>query len=269
MPTPNWIVANVATGLQDIVATLEGIANAAKLDPAAVTAFKMSVAIGPSQSATVGAPLAVVNGLSNCMVALYNAIPTLVADGTGVDPSIAPGLFALCRGLVAAMAPASAFAAFAAACDAVPDAPPAIVATPNRLADAANAELIARLTRGVLIAGYARALIGVTFDARPDAITARADCVERFERELSVCQGWLDARWAAELAKTRDACVSYLSQAIINLKPIRTVSANLSLPSLWWAWRLYQDPTRAADLIARNQVAHASYMPKTFEALAA
>lgn len=266
--TPNWVIANVAGGLQDIVATLESIAAAATLDAAAVMAFKMSVATGPSVSPSVGAPLGIVKGLSNCLIALYNAIPNLVADSTGIDPSVAPGLFALARGLVAAMDPASAMAAFAAAVDAVPDAPPAIVATQNRVADAANAQIVARLTRGVLISGYSRAIVGVTFAARPDAVTARADCVERFERELGLCQGWLDGQWAKGLSSVRDACVAYLSETIITLKPIRTVSANVMLPSLWWAWRLYGDPTRAADLVDRNAVAHASYMPLSFEALA-
>lgn len=268
MSRPNWVVANVATGLQDIVATLEGIANANALDPVQATAFKMSVATGPALSPTVSAPTAVVKGLMNCMIGLFNAIPTLTTDVTGVDLSVPMGLFALARGLVAAMDPATAMGAFAAAADAVPDASPAVTPTANRLADAANAQIIARLTRGVLLAGYARALIGVTFNARSDAVTARADCVERFERELSLCQGWLDAQWAKALSGTRDACVQYLSQTIINLKPIRSVSASQSMPALWWAQRLYQDPGRAADLVARNDVAHASYFPLIFEALA-
>ena len=38
------------------------------------------------------------------------------------------------------------------------------------------------------------------------------------------------------------------------------------LPAQWW--RLYQDPTRAAELIARNDVPTVEFMPETFEALA-
>ena len=40
------------------------------------------------------------------------------------------------------------------------------------------------------------------------------------------------------------------------------------MPSLYWAWRLYGDPLRAADLVARNAVRHPSFMPETFVALA-
>lgn len=268
MSYPNWVIADVATGLQDLVATLETIAASNAINGTVAAAFKMNVANEATPSATVPATTAPVTGLNNAMIALFNAIPMLVADGSGVDPSVPAGLFALVGGLCAAMAPASAVAAFAAAADALPDAPAAPTPTANRLADAANMEIVARFSRAALIAGYAQALIGVAYSARPDAITARADCVERFERELYLCQGALDAAYARGLARLRDACVAYLSQAIINLKPVMTVTANISLPSLWWAWRLYSDPTRASDLIARNRVPHASFMPTRFEALA-
>jgi prophage DNA circulation protein len=268
MSYPSWVLANVVAGLQNLVATLEAIASSYALDPAAVALFKVAVATGPAPSATVAAPTADVPGLSNAFVALYNALPVLVTDTTGVDPSVAPGLAALALGLGAAMAPADAVAAFAAAADAIADAPPAPTTSANRLADAANAQIVARLSRAVLLGAYAQAIVATSYPARPDAITTRADCVERFERELGLCRGALDAQLARGLTAARDACVAYLSEAIINLAPIMTVSANIYLPSLWWAWRLYQDPTRAADLIARNDVAHASYMPTRFEALA-
>lgn len=268
MSVPSWVVANVVTGLQNLVATLESTASSHTLDPNAIALFKVLVATGPAPSATVAAPTAYVPGLSNAFVALYNALPMLVADTSGVDPSVGPGLFSLAAGLCSAMAPSDAVAAFAAAADAVPDASPAPTQSANRLIDAANAEIVARLSRAVLLSAYAQAIATTSYPARPDAITARADCVERFERELDLCQGALDSVLARGLTKARDACVAYLSQTIINLKPVMTVSANITLPSLWWSWRLYKDPTRAADLIARNDVAHASYMPTTFEALA-
>lgn len=268
MSVPSWVLANVVAGLQNLVATLESIASSYKLNANSVALFKVLVATGPAPSATVPAPTAYVPGLTNALVAIYNALPMLITDTTGVDPSVGAGLFALASGLCAAMDPADAVAAFAAAADAIPNAPPAPTQSANRLTDAANAEIVARLSRSVLLSAYAQAIVTATYQARPDAITARADCVERFERELDLCRGALDAVLARGLTKARDACVAYLSQAIINLKPVMTVSANIYLPSLWWAWRLYRDPTQAPDLISRNDVAHASYMPLRFEALA-
>src|SRR5262249_44660539 len=70
------------------------------------------------------------------------------------------------------------------------------------------------------------------------------------------------------LQALRGAVVAYLTQLIVDLAPVVTVTASQSMPALWWAWRLYQDPTRVIDLVQRNDVRHPSFMPETFEALA-
>lgn len=61
--------------------------------------------------------------------------------------------------------------------------------------------------------------------------------------------------------------VDLLSRQIADIAPIVTVTVPRALPSLWHAWRLYGDPTRADDLVRRNRVAHPSFMPERFEAL--
>ena len=48
----------------------------------------------------------------------------------------------------------------------------------------------------------------------------------------------------------------------------RTRQAILSFPSTALAWRLYGDPARAEDLVARNRVATPLFMATNFEALA-
>lgn len=45
------------------------------------------------------------------------------------------------------------------------------------------------------------------------------------------------------------------------------VSVNKQLPATYWGWRLYSDPSRAEELIERNDVPHPSFMPYEFEAL--
>lgn len=45
------------------------------------------------------------------------------------------------------------------------------------------------------------------------------------------------------------------------------ISASKQLPSTYWGWRLYSDPSRASELVARNKVPHPSFMPYDFEAL--
>jgi prophage DNA circulation protein len=270
MSRPNWMVENVVAGLQNLVATLDTIAAGNGMDTAKADAVSADIATGATPSLSVSAPLATVTGLSAGLVALYNALPLLVSDVTGIDPSVVPALFALARGLGGAMDPIDAATAFAAAIDDLPDAAPAPTSSPNRLADAANMQIVARVSRMVLIAPYAEALIAVPYASRQDGVTARADCVERFEREIEASTG-ADAGGddlSVVLADSRNSVVEFLSRVITNTAPIVTVTAKRSLPALVWAWKLYQDPSRAADLVARNGVPHPSFMPLQFDAVA-
>lgn len=267
MTKPAWLIGNAAAGFQDLVATLEVIASGHALDASAAAVFTVAVATGPAPSAAVPATTAPVTGIGDALVAIYNRVPDLVSGVTGVDPSLGPAILATARAIGNAMAADDAATAFAAAADGTPDAAAAPTSAANRLVDAANAQAVARLTRLVLVVPYAEALIRVAYATRQDGITARADCVERFERELGQCQGALDAPVARVLTDLRDRCVDYLSRAIATLAPVVPVGAPVALPSLWWAWRLYGDPARAPELVARNGVPHPSFMPTAFEAL--
>ncbi len=267
MSQPGWIVDNIVSGLQNLVAMLELIVADNSLDAIKYANFSVQVATAAKPSLSTAAPTSAVIGIGNTLVALYGAVPLAVSPVTGLDASLPAGLFAVSSAIGDAMDPSQAVSAFASAVDAIADV--AIpVASVNRVNDAANGQLVARISRYTLMVPSVQCLVGMTFADRPSAITARADLVERIERELGECRGAGDAGVARALTQLRDRGVDYLSRAIINATPIATVSANRSLPSLWWAWRLYGDPTRAADLIARNNVLHASYMPLQFEALA-
>lgn len=267
MTKPAWLIGNVVLGFQGLVAALDDIANTYALDAAATAKVVVSVATGLAPSPSVPATTASVTGLGNVLVALYNIVPALVSGQTGIDPSLAPGILAAGQALGSAMAAADAVTAFAAAVDTTSDAAAAATQAANRIIDAVNGEVVARLTRLVLLAPYAEALVRQTYVSRQDGITARADCVERFEREIGLCLGAVDAEVAEALTRMRDSCVEYLSRQIATLAPIVTVSAQRPLPALWWAWRLYGDPTRADDLVSRNSVPHPGFMPLQFEAL--
>lgn len=267
MSRPNWLIETLASGLQDLVATLEAIATGNNLDPAKAAAVSAAIATGPAPSLSVPAPVKSVGGLSAGLVALYNVLPILVSGTTGIDPSVVPALFALARGIGAAMDPADAAAAFAFAVDNLPDAAPATTASDNRVTDAANRQIVARVSRMVLLAPYAEAVSAVAYATRPDGVTARADCVERYGREIELATGPGAGLVSVRLADVRDRVVDYLSRTITTLADVVPVTGNRSMPSLWWAWRLYADPTRAPELVARNDVAHPSFMPLAFTAL--
>lgn len=204
-----------------------------------------------------------------------DAVSDLVASATvlvnrvsGADPEYAARVFEMARDLGDGMAGSDAVPAFSAVFD--DSAPVSLPSTgsPHVGAAIGNENETSRVLRLAALGVVAEATIRTTFRARPDAITARANIAEQFEAELDLCNGAALAPLAVALQEVRNAAIEYLSRQIIDLAPVITVTANASLPSLYWAWRLYQDPTRATELVERNRVRHPSYFPSTFEALA-
>ncbi len=268
MPLPNWVEGAAAVEFQTIIATLEAISSVNALDPTDLTNYTLQVATAPAVSATTPAITSSVTGWLNAASALYQAAPELVSNLTGIDPSLPTGIVSLASGLVAMMDPAIATAAFASAFDTwiIPAAPSS--GTPNQIAAANNAIAIARFGRQVLLTGYAQALVLAPYLTRPQAITARADCVYRFDQELYLCTGYPNGPIAQSLLALRDAAIVYLTQAIINSAPILQVTTPVSIPVLVAAWQIYQDPTQASALLDLNAIALADFMPMQFEAAA-
>jgi prophage DNA circulation protein len=107
-----------------------------------------------------------------------------------------------------------------------------------------------------------------TYTSRQEGVTARAMAAERFEVELDDTTGAANAALFVAIQNLRGRVVDYLSRLITDLAPVVTVEASRQMPSLFWAWRLYADPTRSDEPVARNQVRHPSFMPTVFQALA-
>lgn len=152
--------------------------------------------------------------------------------------------------------------------------------TPTRRQAARNAEVLAQALRLLALASYAEAQAARTFADRRAAVQARADVAEYFAAEAErMLPGPGSADVHRALLTVSAALTEYLSRRISDLAPILTVEAPLAMPSLWWANRIYGGAatvgtmprdveSRAADLVARNRVVHASFMPSRLEALA-
>lgn len=141
------------------------------------------------------------------------------------------------------------------------------IQTTSAQAQAANADVATQALRLTLLAGYVQSVLGQTFVDRPSGIAARSALIARFDVALGACTAGRDADMYLAIETLRNAALEWLSAVITTLKPVAVVSGPGVMPSLWWAWRLYQDPTRAAELVSRNTVPHPSFMPTTFEAL--
>lgn len=235
--------------------------------------YVVSAAVGVVQDAaasfevvrsSVSVETTVSTSVRDRLADLYVDAPDLVSrDGAGVVVS----LFEIARNMGEAMEPAAAASSFAGTIDTF-TADPIPVGTAGRVAAATNRSVVAQVARLAAMAAYAEVLTRVTFASRPDGITARADAMERFDAELAQADGAAKADLYVALLDLRGTLVDYLSKSITDLAPVVTVEAPLSMPSLWWAWRLYGDPLRADELVARNRVKHPSFMRTVFEALA-
>jgi prophage DNA circulation protein len=200
---------------------------------------------------------------------LFDAVPALYETG---DPAkAATDLVAIARALGDAIPPAAAARAF----DAIVTEPgfasalvvDAVYPTPRRRTMAENADQVLRLLRIAALTAYCEALARVPPGDRPAGITLRANVAEYFEAEIdNLPAAQIDL--VHQIGALRDATIAYLSRAILDLAPVLRLEANRSMPSVFWAYRLYQDPQRAVELVARNRVVHPSFMPAQFEALA-
>jgi hypothetical protein len=130
----------------------------------------------------------------------------------------------------------------------------------------ANAQATSTLLRIAALIAYCEAVAKIKLSDRNTAITLRAKVANYFDEQMEALPSESYVLFYT-MTSMRDVTVDYLSRTIIDLAPIVNVAANQSMPSLYWAWRLYKDPTRSTELAERNRVPHPSFMPPTFEAL--
>lgn len=135
----------------------------------------------------------------------------------------------------------------------------------SELADAQNGTLFCGMVRSFALMKLAQALSVKKFATRMDAVQARANIVELFNMQIALFD---EDSVVNVLLKARDLAVQSLSQNMASIVPIITIIAPQSMPSLYWAHRLYEDTSRAEELADRNGVASPAFMPPQFEALA-
>ncbi len=256
---PDYVVDAATGGVQNNAAALEAVRTSAPVDAATSSAQRTEIkSIFDAADTVTDTP---VIGAGS-----YQTTAGQNANSPAVD--LAARLVASARALGKAMPPADAIAQFEEVFTANQVVVPApTYVTPGTLQAVANEEAANQLLRMAALISYAEAIARVTLADRPAAITLRANVAEYFESEL-VRVNAADIALAHAIMTLRDGVIDYLSRAVLNLAPVKSIEANLSMPSLFWAWRLYQDPARSSELVARNALAHPSFMPTEFEALA-
>lgn len=253
--------ASVFSGLQlaglrgDVTVTAQALA---QQSVAMIEAIRLSETVDPAVSATVRDTLAT----------LYADIPALVSRSDGASGAFVTRLGEAARDLAEGMDANRAVSAFAAMADVSVAPAESTSILPASIALAVNAGIIARATRLVCLTAYADSLTRAAFPSRREAITARADASERFAAAIEECGVPQAVDLLPALQALRGAVVEHISQALLDLRPVVTISTQRRLPALYWANRLYGSAASVEDLVSRNGVPHPGYMPLQFEALA-
>ena len=140
--------------------------------------------------------------------------------------------------------------------------------TPSRRQQIANAGALSLALRIAALGQWAVAVTEIAYHDRRAAIQARADLAERFDAVLDILSGPDAHAMALALGEVRNTAIQYLTRMLTDLAPVQIFISHKTMPSLWWAYRLYGDAARASELVSRNQALHASFMPLEVEALA-
>lgn len=106
------------------------------------------------------------------------------------------------------------------------------------------------------------------YAARPDARRARESMAASVAPVLASAGAALGHEAQAWLSEMTGTAAMILSRTAADRSPLVRVETMLSLSAVTAAYKLYGDANRARELVDRNRVATAVFLPVTFEALA-
>ncbi|MDX1729520.1 MAG: hypothetical protein R3184_00150 [Aurantimonas coralicida] len=118
----------------------------------------------------------------------------------------------------------------------------------------------------VTMAAYA--VVRRDYPSSQDAAAARESLVTRASAAYQSAGAGLPDDVFGFLTDLVGEAALQLSRTSADRAPLVRVETGRSLPSTLLAWQLYRDPSRAAEIVDRNNVATPALMPATFEALA-
>lgn len=130
---------------------------------------------------------------------------------------------------------------------------PSIVNSPQ---EDANTRLVNGLIRGAALAGALRVAVLMPWESYEQAIGTRDRLLERLA-ELEPFAA--DAEFEA-LAGLRVSLVRLVPPEGEQLPRVSSFTPPASMPAILAAWRLYADPTRDAEIVARNRVPNPNFL---------
>jgi prophage DNA circulation protein len=136
---------------------------------------------------------------------------------------------------------------------------PPTIATPARAQEAENARCLTALVEQAAAAALPGPLTTIPLGVYEDLVAVRTRVVTICDRVEALAT---DAVFAA-LAAVRAEAIAQLTIRGTTLQPLRRYATAFPRPSLVLAQRLYQDPSRDQELVARTGAVHPGFLPQT------
>lgn len=203
-------------------------------------------------------------GLEGDPAAERNDLIDAFADAVGQaadDPNAyGPAALELCRFCGRECEPLEQAAAFAGALEQAPLS--AVQALPDLDYQVITA------TDSTLLYGLSLAIVRRDYAARQDAETVRADFLAAADIVMNNSSRFLDDIVFEWIFSFVGQASEWLAETITNRMPLVGVETQFSTPATVLGYRLYGDPERAGDLVARNGLLTALILPVGLQALA-
>jgi prophage DNA circulation protein len=137
--------------------------------------------------------------------------------------------------------------------------PPPTTATAGRQQQAENATCLTALVQQAAAAALPGPVSTVPLQVYEDLVAVRTRVVDLCDRILPLAT---DAVFVA-VDEVRTQAIEELRMRGTTLRPLRGYVTHFPRPSLTLAQRLYQDPSRDQELVARTGAVHPGFLPET------
>lgn len=124
------------------------------------------------------------------------------------------------------------------------------------------------LLRRAALAALVRAVASYAPTSYNDAAAVRSSVTAALDDEILIAGDAGDDNTYAALRSVRQSVVQVLTAAGASLASLQAFGFNAPLPALTLAERIYQDASRADQLVAQVAPVHPAFMPPSFQALA-
>lgn len=129
--------------------------------------------------------------------------------------------------------------------------------TPSRVQQGANQAAVVNMVQRTALVESARAASQVTFTSRNEALAVRDQLADALQVQAETAP---DNVYVA-LTDLRVALVKDIGTRAANLTGLVEFTPRATVPAIVLAYRLYDDPSRDAEIVSRNRVRHPGFVP--------